>query len=228
MSRLVLALSILVVVLAACGPSASQPSPTPSPPSVSPSPSPSAAPMPGPTARPTLSAPPPILTPNPTESPAPVQFTVDEQYLLNGISRGAFDCVPVRDELPIHAVGGIECRSDDPAVARIGFFLFDGDADMLEAYFARMDAEGVARDSGGCDDGEGESAYIPGEDVLPDRHGCFVNAEGYANYRATISGNHIYIGVLGRTAEMRALVDFAWRGNQDVPGNPTLWGQPID
>jgi hypothetical protein len=25
---------------------------------------------------------------------------------------------------------------------------------------------------------------------------------------------------------MQALADFAWKGNQDMPGNPTLWGEP--
>jgi hypothetical protein len=89
-----------------------------------------------------------------------------------------------------------------------------------------MDAEGVERDHGGCIDGEGEGAYVPYEGQSPDRDGCFVNAEGYANYRATISGNHVYIGILGRSADMRALDDFAWLGNQDTPGTPTLWMTP--
>jgi hypothetical protein len=43
-----------------------------------------------------------------------------------------------------------------------------------------------------------------------------------------MSGIAVYIGVLGRTADMRALVDFAWRGNQDTPGGPTLWSEPTD
>jgi hypothetical protein len=203
MSRLAVALTILVVTLAACGATVAQPSPAPSEAPASPSAPPSASPP-----------------------PAPVQLSVEERYLLDGIRRGAIDCRPVRDKLPIHSVGGIECRSDDPAVAKIGFYLFDGDADMLDAYFARMRAEGVEPDSGGCDDREGEAPYIPDEGLPADRHGCFVNLEGYANYRATISGNHVYIGVLGRTADMRALADFAWRGNQDVPGTLTLWGEP--
>jgi hypothetical protein len=159
-------------------------------------------------------------------TPAAVNLTVDEQYLLDGIRRGAVDCRPLRDGLPPHATGGIECDSDDPAVARVGFFRFDGEADMLAAYFARMDAEGVKRDSVACTDGEGESAYIPGEEEVASRHGCFVNDEGYANYRATLPGVLVYIGVLGRTGDMRSLEDFAWRGNQDLPGMPTLWREP--
>ena len=44
--------------------------------------------------------------------------------------------------------------------------------------------------------------------------------------RATRSGSHVYIGILGRSGDMRALEDFAWRFNQDTPGQPTLWSEP--
>jgi len=37
---------------------------------------------------------------------------------------------------------------------------------------------------------------------------------------------NVLIGVVGRTPDMRVLQDFAWLGNQDAPGNPTLWGAP--
>ena len=36
----------------------------------------------------------------------------------------------------------------------------------------------------------------------------------------------MYIGILGRSGDTRALDAFAWRFNQDVPGSPTLWGEP--
>jgi hypothetical protein len=226
MPRLFLAVSILAVVLTACGTPATGPSAQPShaPASFAPA-TPGPVASPGPTPVPTPSeTPTPTATPKPT--PLPVALDADERYLLDGVHRGATDCQPVRDELPPKAAAGIECESDDPAVARIGFYLFASDKAMLDAYFARMDAEDVERDKGGCIDGEGEGSYIPYEGPSPDRDGCFVNAEGYANYRATISGTHLYIGILGRSADMRALADFAWRGNQDTPGNPTLWIQP--
>ena len=111
-------------------------------------------------------------------------------------------------------------------MARIGFYLFGNDADMLDAYFLRMNAEGVARDSGPCNEGEGEGAYTPpGKARSPSRTGCFINDEGFANYRATLPGVHVYIGILGRWGDTRALEDFAWRFSQDVPGSPTLWGE---
>lgn len=223
MSRLVatLAPALLVVVLAACGSTPVQPSVSPSQPAETAAPTPIGSPEPS-------EAPPspPTATPEPTASPTLAGFTADEQSLIDGIRRGATDCQPVRDALPTDAVAGIECASDDPAVARIGFYLFPSDEAMLSAYFARMDAEGVEREVGGCIDGEGEGSYIPYEGPSPDRDGCFVNAEGFANYRATISGSHVYIGILGRSADMRALDDFAWLGSQDTPGTPTLWIQP--
>jgi hypothetical protein len=91
-----------------------------------------------------------------------------------------------------------------------------------------MDAEGVQRDTVACDDGEGEAAYIPGDEEVDSRHGCFVNDEGFANYRATMPGYLMYVGVLGNTGNMGSLLDFAWRGNADTPGNPTLWVEPAE
>ena len=96
---------------------------------------------------------------------------------------------------------------------------------MLDAYLARMRAEGVAADSGSCRDGENEGPYTPGDGMIPFRNGCFINDRGYANYRATLPGSHVYIGILGRSADMAVLEDFAWVGNQDAPGSPTLWSE---
>ena len=45
-----------------------------------------------------------------------------------------------------------------------------------------------------------------------------MNDDGYANYRATLPGSHVYIGILGRGDDMVALEDFAWLGSQDAPG----------
>jgi hypothetical protein len=109
----------------------------------------------------------------------------------------------------------------------MGYYLFESDADMLDAYLARMATEGVGLESGGCLSGEGENSYIPWADdgIAPYRHGCFVNDEGYGNYRATLPGFHVYVGLLGRTADARSLEEWAWIGNADTPGNPTLWRQ---
>jgi len=130
----------------------------------------------------------------------------------------------VRREGERDAIAGIECNSNDLDVARVGFYLFENDTDMLQAYRFQMEAEGVALDSGSCRDGEHEGAYTPGDGFLPNRQGCFLNDEDRASYRATLPTYHVSIAILGARDDMGYLEEFAWLGNQDTPGNPTLWG----
>ena len=223
MSRIALAASLAAAVaVAACSAAPTAPSPSPS------------AWPPVTTARP--SPVPPVATPEPTDpntpraTPAPsgLDYTAGERYLQDGIRRGAVDCAPAAgsDEMPGAAIAGIECDSDDPALARIGFYLFANDTDMLEAYRSEMKAQGVALDSGTCHDGEHEGAYTPGPGIVPSRHGCFMDDEGRANYRALLPGDHVYIGILSGRDDMSYLQDFAWLGNQDAPGRPKLWAAP--
>ena len=238
MHKLVLAASLvaaIVIVGWSVGQAAPIPSGSPAPavPSASPDVSPSASPTPVATpATPAPATPTPTVEPAPSASPAPTPsptpLPADEKYLLAGIQRGAIDCEPVRSSLPPRATAGIECAADDPAVARVGFYHFDDESDLLAAYFARMKAEGVATESGEtCREGEAEHAYIPGDgsEIVPNRAGCFVNDAGIANYRATFPAR-VYIGILGRSADMGALEDWAWKGSQGTPGSPTLWYEP--
>lgn len=215
-------LAALVVLVACAGGD-----PTPS---VAPVATPSLAPSASTTLAPTPATPPtgrPSVEPTPGSSPAPEPTSLvpnaAEQALIDGILRGVRDCRPARDQLPEGAIAGIECASGEPAVARIGFYRFADDRSMLDAYLARMAAEGIELDSGSCVDGESEGAYIPEEGFAAQRQGCFINDAGFANYRVTLPGPSVYIGILGRTDDMRALEDFAWRGNMDTPGTPTLW-----
>ena len=222
MSRLAFILAILVLILAACSPAVAQPTqPVGSDLPPSQSAPPSAEPS-GPADVPST----PVVTPRPTPTPAPVKLTADEKRLIAGIRRGATGCRPVRGaDLPARAIAGVDCASTEPAVARMGFYLFENDEAILDTYFARIRAAGLEKDSGACRDGEGESQYVPGDEEVAYRHACFVNDEGYANYRAILAGG-LYIGLLGRTDDPRQLEDFAWRGNQDIPGAPTLWADP--
>ena len=167
-------------------------------------------------------------TPVATPGPSGLDYTAGERYLQDGIRRGAIDCAPAAgsDEMPGAAVAGIECYSDDPSLARLGFYLFASDADMLDAYRFEMSAQGVAFDSGTCHDGEHEGAYTPGDGFVSARHGCFMDGEGRASYRATLPGDHVYISVLSGRDNMSYVEDFAWLGNQDAPGRPTLWAAP--
>ena len=235
MNKLVIATALVAtLILAACGSSAPVPSPSgipsaaPSVAVVSPEPtiqpSPSTSPSVEPSATP---VPTPTPTAKPTPKPSPVAFTRAEKYLIEGIMRGESDCSPVRgDALPGLAVAGIDCDLVASPAARMGFYLFKNDDDMLDAYMARVSVENLVVDSGACVPGEGEGAYVPyGEEFSPNRHACYVNDQGYGNYRATLPGVHVYMGLLGRTKDMRSLEDWAWLGNQDTPGAPTLWQQ---
>jgi hypothetical protein len=234
-NKLVLAASLVAVfILAACGGSTTAPSqavvsPSPSVQPAPDSPAPS-TPAESPTPAPTVS---PVATPAPTVKPTPQPtakptFTRAERYLIDGIMRGEGECRPVRGaDLPGLAIVGIDCTLVGTPVARAGYYLFKNDDDMLDAYMARVTVENLVVDSGACVPGEGEGAYIPApeNEFSPDRHACYVNDQGYGNYRATLPGVHVYVGLLGRTKDMRSLEDWAWIGNQDTPGNPTLWQQ---
>jgi len=226
---------VAVVGLAACSAGPIAPSVSPSAPPASPLPSPAVTPLPSVAPPPATRAPtePPLVATPPPATPRPTApgFSAAEQHLLDGVQRGTKNCEPAggSDDLPRDALAGIECDSTDPAVARVGFYLFANDEDMLAAYLARMEAEGVEVESGTCNEGESEHAYIPDEGFAVDRAGCFLNDDGRANYRLTISGDHVYIGVLGRSADMTALETFVWQpSNGDTPGMPTLWFGGID
>jgi hypothetical protein len=237
MSKLILTASLLAVLaIAACSPAAAAPSATPSAPS---------RPSTPPSAEPPSSAPPeslaPVPTPTPPARPAPdpsdapetpdpaiVEFTPGEIFLSDGIVRDLSDCEPVRGELlPSTAVAGIECLAENPYIARVGFYLFENDEAMFEHYVARMEAEGVALDTGSCFDGEGDGQYIPGPDEIMSRHGCFITAQGVANYRLLLPGAHVYVGIVGHNIDPVELEDFAFLGGtRDTPGFPTIWGNP--
>ena len=244
MPKLVFAASLVAaLILAACGSTTPPPSQAPasppgegqvSAPPASPAPSdpadPSESPVvtPAPTARPT-----PDPTAKPTPRPTPVSFSRLEQYLVDGILRGEGDCSPVRSSaLPGRAIAGIDCDLIGSPVARMGIYLFGSEADTLDAYWARMQAEGIGLESGdGCIDRQGENAYIPwdpADGIAPYRLACFVNDEGYGNFRITLPGPHVYIGLLGRTADFSALDRWAFLGNTDTPSYPTMWRPPAE
>jgi len=235
MNKVLLAAAMVAaLILAACGTSTPTPSGSPVPsaePSVaavSPTPTIQPSPSASPSAQPASTpVPTPAPSAKPTAKPSPVAFSRAEKYLIEGIMRGESDCSPVRgDALPGMAIAGIDCALVASPAARMGFYLFKSDDDMLDAYMARVSVEDLIVDSGACTPGEGEGAYIPyGEEFSPSRHACYVNGQGYGNYRATLPGVHVYMGLLGRTKDMRSLEDWAWLGNEDVPGGPTLWQQ---
>ena len=58
---------------------------------------------------------------------------------------------------------------------------------------------------------------------VPYRYGCYFNEFGVANYRFTDPDYLVYVGILGTGKDIKRLNDWAWRGNQDTPGAPTVW-----
>jgi hypothetical protein len=154
-------------------------------------------------------------------------YSAEEASIFTGLRPDArFACAARREDLPAGAVAGVECSPQVKGIDRIGVYQFASRDDLLETYFARLAEAGVKPRSGSCPEGPGEAAYTPGDseaDVAPYRNGCFVNEFGNANYRFTAPGAMVYVGILGKGKDLAALHDWAWRGNQDVPGSPTVW-----
>jgi hypothetical protein len=176
-----------------------------------------------------------VVSPSPSPSPTPIPSpNADEAYLISGVrSDAAIDCVPIRQVLPSGGVASIECAPDTDVVDRFRVTLFSSTKDVLSLYLAEMSAHGVALNSGTCFDGSGESTYFPGPDdyTVPHRNGCFVS--DVAHYRAILDyltddgAVHAYIEIVGKNAQVsRDLDTFAWLGNEDLPGAPTLWTSP--
>ncbi|HYH91617.1 MAG TPA: hypothetical protein VD763_00535 [Candidatus Saccharimonadales bacterium] len=177
---------------------------------------------------PVVGSPPPTSATPSASAAVPGDVTTGERVLLDGVRREGLACEPAA------GIGGapgvptavIECVAADPAAAIVTFSLFEDDAQLLDAYVAEMGAWDVALDSGSCQDGARETAYAPAEGTSPYRHGCFLDGDGVANYLATLPGPHVLIGIRGRSTDTEALADYAWLGNEDAPGNPTLWADP--
>jgi hypothetical protein len=225
-------IALLALLLAACGSAAGSPAPTDAPNTPVPSldaPSPSAPPSPLAPAEP---------SDGPAEPSPVIELSDVEQQLLERIRPDARErCAPRREDLPDGATAGVECQPAEGVAARVGMYQFATDQDAARAYFARFADEGVAARSGDCRAGiEGEGAWTPGDDrgeISGDawdgveidgvayrvfRDGCFENADGVPNYRATC-GNGLYVGVLGRTGDLRELVAWSWENAPDAPVN---------
>lgn len=167
------------------------------------------------------------ISPSPSPTPVPSP-NADEVFLLSGVRPdAAIDCVPIRQVLPAGGIATVECAPNDDVVDRFRVTMFSRTTDALALYLAEMTAHGVALNSGTCFDGRGESTYMPGPDdsTVPARNGCFVT--DVAHYRAILPDARVYIEVVGKTAHVsRDLDTFAWLGNEDTPGAPTLWRAP--
>jgi hypothetical protein len=135
-------------------------------------------------------------------------------------------CQPLRRELPANAIAGLECRSQDVGVSGARIYLFNRQEELLEAYLVILEAHGVTPRVQADGLPFGESSYVPGDDpagpLAATRHGHWVDEGGKGHYLAT-EPPFVLIAVDGTNANVELLYGWAWRGNEDVPGAPTLW-----
>jgi len=131
----------------------------------------------------------------------------------------------------------------DGRAQRVGIYAFDSPPAAATVYLDRLTRASVALGEGDCQRGEsGDSAWEPGDRVEPDgssavvdfrgawfsasRSGCFLDEDGTANVRVTC-GDGIYIGLLGRDANLAALYEWTiqyppGRLPGDVPSPPGI------
>jgi hypothetical protein len=151
------------------------------------------------------------------------------------------DCRPRRTDLPPLAIAGVECAPRSDLVARVGIYGFASGHDAARTYLARMVNAGVSPNSGDCiagtpgdgawTAGDGEPTTDPevivvdGKTLVNFRNGCFLDENGTANVRLTC-WSPTYVGVLGRTRDLSALLSWAWDYPDDVepstPGPPGI------
>ncbi len=108
-------------------------------------------------------------------------------------------------------------------------YLFDTQTDLMATYEALMAAHDIPmRTNGGrcVPDTKSEGGYVPGDGhpgvVVVERGGCYLDASGNARYVATIPPFAL-VEVEGKIGDIAAVEHWAWLGNQDQPGGPTVW-----
>jgi hypothetical protein len=131
---------------------------------------------------------------------------------MDGLRRDLSHCNERKENLPPRTVAAVECRPDADLVESVGFFLFAKKADMLDVYTTRLAANGVEGDGGDCL--SGEPGDKPWTSSGADRAGCFLNSQGNANTRFTISKGPLYIGVLGNDDDIASLMEWSTGGSK--------------
>lgn len=246
-------LATLLLVGCAAAPAATTSPPPSASPSVTPLPLPSSTASPSPAPTPPSTEPPTAMA-TPTANPSkpagptgtPFTLTTGEQFMLDTYF-GVGDCSPMRAELPRNVNEAIECVVDDGLVDRVGLYgeeLAPREGPEDEGlYVDRMAEYGIALQSGDCAAGiPGDSSWLPIDPPSAEaffRIGCFVNENNHANVRLTCPiplpfdvtpTPHLYIGVLGQTADVAALYEWTmgdeeWREHmastqRDHPNGP--------
>jgi hypothetical protein len=186
----------------------------------------------------TASAPAPAAGGTSTDVPAAVvpsaPVPADAAVLLAGMRLDLQGrCAPLATGLPEGAIAGVRCVPGDPAaVDAASVYLFDTGPAMLTAYGAWLEANSLSiRDaSAGCIQGaSAEAAYVPGDDrgeLLHERAACVVGADGRARGAVTMPPFALatFEGpVADLDEDPAAVARWAFLGNRDQPGGPTVW-----
>lgn len=163
----------------------------------------------------------------PVAEPTEVTPTTEELTLLSGMRLDLAErCVPLREDLPEDARAGLECVPEATQVGAARIFLFNDREAMLQRYLDVLAVGGVQPRTEGSGLPIGESAYVPGDEpggpLTDTRQGHYVDGDGHGRYAVTFPP-FVLLVVVGTDANVNTLYDWAWRGNQDVPGGPTIW-----
>lgn len=238
-----LGLGIVALLLVACGSTTPAPgdieSATPS--AAIAGSSPSTVSSPASSVAPVAPILPPASTSPGSTAPIPTLSPAEETLRFYVREDVAVACRPRRTDLPPRATAGIECSLQSDLVERVGVYAFDSWEDQVGAYRDRLAAAGVEPRAGDCRHGvPGDANYwgvdelafepysaeseeyglvVGGLPYLQSRIGCFLDQFGNANVRITCDYG-TYIGVLGRTSDIRDLT--AWAYHPALSGEPGL------
>ncbi len=224
--RPLLALPILLLALAACGTGAA---PSTSPADVTATDVPA---MPAPT--PTLpAASVAASTPSPGTAEVSTAPAEPEAALLHGARLDLQGkCVPLRTGLPAGATGAIECTPASDVAARASMVVFDTQAQLLDAYRAEVACAGdrAAEQRGplraGCRvRGRIRAGRRPPRLRTGGARGMLDRRRGDDALPRDPAAVHPAAGRWSRGRHVSGVERFAWLGNRDQPGNPTLWAE---
>jgi hypothetical protein len=181
---------------------------------------------PTPATAPSPSAPAAVITPAPSPAgPAPNEA---EAKLIAGMRTDlAGRCAPSPEALPGLAVAQVECTPASGPASRAWVTVFESQEAMLAAYTDIVTGWGlrIPHEGPGCSGGAGsEGSYLPGDGqgvLLPQRHACVVLVDNLVRTATTIPP-YVLVTAEG-TGDPAAVDGWAFLGNKDTPGGPTVW-----
>ncbi|HEX5828015.1 MAG TPA: hypothetical protein VFY23_10865 [Candidatus Limnocylindrales bacterium] len=183
------------------------------------------------TLTPTTATPPsaPAAATTPAPSPAGPAPNEAEAKLIAGMRTDLTDrCAPSQEDLPGLAIAQIECTPESGVANRAWVTVFESQEAMLAAYTDIVTSWGlrIPHEGPGCPAGGGsEGSYLPGDGqgvLLPQRHACQVFEDALVRTATTIPP-YVLVTAEGGTDDRAALERWAFLGNKDTPGGPTVW-----